>query len=69
MEIRERTLCHEFKLNGNGTAEDAIKQIESKGYLIPYSATAATDGSLKKLYKVGVVFDKSTRTLGEWIIK
>ena len=59
----------EFKLDGNGTAEDALKQIDDKGYLIPYSATAATDGSMKKLYKVGVVFDKSTRTLGEWIIK
>jgi len=28
----------EFKLTGNGTAEDALKQIDDKGYLIPFTA-------------------------------
>ncbi len=50
----------EFKLNG--TAQEAIKQIDDKGYLIPYSA----DG--RKLFKVGVRFDAETRNLGDWII-
>jgi hypothetical protein len=50
----------EFKLSGGGTAEDALKQIDEKGYLIPWTACG------KKLVKVGAVFDPATRTLGEW---
>jgi hypothetical protein len=50
----------EFKLEKGGTAEEALKQIDGKGYLIPYSA----DGRV--LVKAGVVFDTDTRTLGEW---
>lgn len=51
----------EFKLNG--TAEEAIRQIDEKGYLIPYTA----DG--RKLVKVGVNFSPSERNLDRWIIK
>jgi hypothetical protein len=50
----------EFKLAGNGTVEEALNQIDNKGYLIPYNASG------RKLVKVGVVFDPATRTLGEW---
>jgi len=50
----------EFKLSGNGTVEDALNQIDDKGYLIPFTAAG------KKLVKVGAVFDAATRTLGEW---
>jgi hypothetical protein len=50
----------EFKLSGSGTAEDALAQIDGKGYLIPYSASG------RKLVKVGAVFDPATRTLGDW---
>jgi hypothetical protein len=50
----------EFKLAGNGTVEDALKQIEDKGYLIPYSAGG------RKLVRVGARFDPATRTLGDW---
>jgi hypothetical protein len=50
----------EFKLFGNGTVDDALSQIDNKGYLIPYSVSG------RKLVKVGVIFDPATRTLGEW---
>lgn len=50
----------EFKLDG--TAGEALRQIDEKGYLIPY----ATDG--RTVVKVGVSFDKEERNLGEWII-
>jgi hypothetical protein len=50
----------EFKLDTAGTAEDALKQIEEKGYLVPYSAEG------RRLVKAGVVFDTKKRTLGEW---
>jgi DNA-binding PadR family transcriptional regulator len=42
-----------------GTVEDALKQIDEKGYLVSYTA----DG--RKLVKVGVVFNAKKRTLGE----
>ena len=51
----------EFKLNGS--AEEAIKQIDEKGYLIPYSADE------RQLIKIGVDFDPEERNLGDWIIE
>ena len=51
----------EFKLNG--TAEEALKQIDEKGYLIPYRL----DG--KRLVKVGVNFSKETRNIDEYKIE
>lgn len=50
----------EFKLHG--TAEEALKQIDDKGYMLPYTV----DG--RRLVKVGVAFDAEKRNLGEWLI-
>jgi hypothetical protein len=52
----------EFKLSGSGTAEEALRQIDEKGYLLPYSAEG------KSLVKVGVEFDREKRTIGRWIV-
>ena len=52
-----------FELKFDGSAEDAVRQIDEKGYLIPYSA----DG--KRLFKIGVNYDSTQRTIGNWIIK
>ncbi len=52
-----------FELKYDGSAEDAVKQIDDKGYLIPYSA----DG--KRLVKIGVNYDSNQRTIGDWIVK
>ena len=52
-----------FELKYDGSAADAIRQIDDKGYLIPYSA----DG--KRLVKIGVNYDSNARTLGDWIIR
>ncbi len=57
------TATYVFELKYDGSAEEAIKQIEDKSYLIPYSA----DG--KRLVKVGVNYDSQQRTIGDWIIK
>ena len=56
----------EFKLDKSATVDDALKQIDDKGYLIPYSVTMAKDGNPKKLFKIGVTFDQEKRTIGEW---
>ena len=52
-----------FELKYDGSAEEALQQIDDKGYLIPYSA----DG--KRLYKVGVNYDSTQRTISDWKIK
>lgn len=51
-----------FKFKLNGTAREALQQIDQKGYLIPFTADE------RKLVKVGVSFDAETRNLGEWEI-
>jgi hypothetical protein len=50
--------CFEFKLNG--TAEEALRQIDDKGYLLPWQNRG------KKLIKVGVSFDAEKRNIGGW---
>jgi hypothetical protein len=50
----------EFKLTEHASAEDAIKQIDDKNYLIPFTA------GNKKLVKVGAVFSAQERTLCDW---
>ena len=48
----------EFKLNGS--VDEALRQIDDRGYLIPYTA----DG--RQLVKVGASFNKEDRNIGEW---
>ena len=52
-----------FELKVNGTAQEALEQIDDKGYAFPYQA----DG--RKIVKVGVAFDKETRVPVEWVIR
>lgn len=51
----------EFKLDG--TAEEAMRQIEEKGYAKEYGADA------RKLYQIGAVFSSETGTIEEWMVK
>lgn len=51
----------EFKLDGS--ADDAIIQIEEKGYAREYGTYG------RKLYKTGVVFPSETGTIEEWKYK
>lgn len=66
VETADAVYVFEFKLDSSATVDDALRQIDDKGYLIPYSATLAKDGSPKKLFKIGVAFDAVKRTIGEW---
>lgn len=52
-----------FEIKINKSADIALRQIDDKGYMIPYSA----DG--RKLYKIGVSFSTKTRTLENWKFK
>ncbi len=51
----------EFKLDG--TAEEAMRQIEEKGYAKEYGADT------RKLYQIGAVFSSETGTIEEWIVR
>ena len=51
-----------MELKYDGTVEEALRQIDEKGYLIPYTA----DG--KRLVKVGINYDSNKRTIGAWKI-
>ena len=52
-----------FELKVDKPADEALRQIDEKGYMIPYQAEG------KRLVKVGISFDSTKRTLAEWKIK
>ena len=58
VETKDRIYVFEFKLEG--TVDEALKQIDEKGYLLPYQ----TDG--RELVKVGVSFNAEERNIGEY---
>ncbi len=60
IETEDTIYVFEFKLDG--TAEEALKQIDDKGYAIQYEA------SNKKVVKVGVNFENDKRTIERWIV-
>jgi hypothetical protein len=52
-----------FELKIDGSAKDALAQIDDRNYAIPYK----TNG--QKVIKIGVKFDAQTRVPEEWVIK
>ena len=54
----------EFKLDGlDGTAEQALQQIEEKQYALPFAKDS------RKVYTIGVNFSSKTRNIDKWIVK
>ena len=51
----------EFKLDG--TAEQALQQIEEKQYALPFAKDS------RKVYTIGVNFSSETRNIDKWIVK
>ena len=49
-----------FELKVDKPADEALRQIDEEGYMIPYKAEG------KRLVKVGISFDSTTRTIAEW---
>ena len=56
----EAIYIFEFKLSGNGSAEDAINQIKEQNYAAKYKADE------KKVMLIGAGFDEEKRTIKEW---
>ena len=51
----------EFKLNG--TAEEALRQIDEKQYALPFA------NDERKLFKIGVNFSSETRNIERWMVE
>ncbi|MGP1461444.1 MAG: ATP-binding protein [Bacteroides sp.] len=57
---RQHVYIFEFKVNTQGTAQDAIDQIKDREYFRAVSAEG------RPVHLVGVSFDEKTRNVGEW---
>ena len=53
----------EFKLSGNGSAEDAVEQIKENAYAAQYKTNR------KKIVLIGAGFDEATRTIRDWKVE
>ena len=56
------SVVYVMELKFDGSADAALKQIDEKGYLVPYTANG------KRLVKVGVNYSSEERTITEWKI-
>lgn len=61
VKTQDAVYVFEFKLNGS--AEEALRQIDDRGYLIPYTLEG------RRLVKVGVNFSKETRNIDRYIVE
>lgn len=63
MVIKTHDYIYVIELKLNGTAEDAIRQIEERGYCYPFKS----DG--RKIIQIGASFSAKTHELDEYIIR
>lgn len=63
MVVKTDRYIYVFEFKFNGTPEEALAQIDDRGYLIPYTV----DG--RELIKVGASFSKETRNIDRWEIE
>ena len=61
LETADYVYVFEFKLDG--TAAEALQQIEEKGYAREYAADSRT------LYKIGAGFSSETGTICDWTVE
>ena len=61
VETKDNIYIFEFKLDG--TADEALQQIEEKGYATPY----LTD--VRPIHKIGVSFGKQSGTIDDWKVR
>ena len=61
VEVPGYVYIFEFKLDGS--AQEALRQIEEKGYTRPYAADP------RKLFRIGVNFSSETGTISEFMVE
>ena len=60
--VRMPDTIYVLELKTRGAAQDALDQINNKGYSLPFE----TEG--RRVVKAGLLFDMETRTLKDWVI-
>ncbi|MBQ8277461.1 MAG: PD-(D/E)XK nuclease domain-containing protein, partial [Bacteroidaceae bacterium] len=60
LQTRDYTYVLEFKLDG--TAEEALQQIQDKSYALPFE-TGTT-----RVFRIGLNFSSETRNIGKWVM-
>ena len=61
LELKQYVYIFEFKLDGS--ADDALRQIEEKGYAKPYADDP------RRVIRIGMNFSSATRTIAEWKVE
>jgi hypothetical protein len=61
--IKTKDYIYVIELKLDGSADEALQQIEDKGYATPFASDPRT------LYKIGVNFSSETRGIKEWKVK
>ena len=60
--LKTRSTIYVMELKLDGSVDEALQQIDKKGYMIPYTLDH------RKLVKVGINFDTNQRTISDWRI-
>ena len=60
--LRMPDTTYVFELKVNGTAQEALEQINSRGYALPYETSG------RRVVKVGVRFDRDAMTVMDYIV-
>ncbi len=63
MVVKMPSTLYVFEFKVDGTAQEALEQIDTRGYAIPYQAGE------RRIVKVGVSFSSSSRTIENWMVK
>lgn len=63
MVVKMPTTLYVFEFKVDGAAQDALSQIDTRGYAIPYQAGD------RRIVKVGVSFSSTSRTIEDWMVK
>ena len=61
VEVPDYVYIFEFKLDGS--TQEALRQIEEKGYARPYAADP------RKLFRIGINFSSETGTISEFAVE
>lgn len=61
--LRTDRFIYLMELKLNGTPEEALSQIDSKDYLIPFTCDD------HRLFKIGISFSSATRNIDRWLIE
>ncbi len=61
--IQTHEYIYILELKLDGSAEDALRQIDEKGYAAPFAMDS------RKLFKIGVNFSSTTRSIDSYVIR